>query len=128
MPIDNGVNWEGKAGDNDAANVEVTAASTPRTGVIRVKIDANDEPIALAQRTEKEWNDRSPLDDVLAIASANSGLVRFIHPSGDILGLAVTFDGKTRKELGVGDQATSEDGSVVLRRVEVSFSPPPPSN
>lgn len=131
MPMDEGVNWEGKAGTEAGANIEVTATSSPeKTGVIRLEFKANAEPPLLAKETAKEWNARSPLDDVIAIASANSGLVRFLHrePTGEIVGIAVTFDDETRKELAPGDHATAHDGSVLLRRVNVSFSAPAPSN
>ncbi len=48
MPIDDGVNWEGKAGAAGAAYIEVQAASTPTVGVVRVTIAENDTAVVSA--------------------------------------------------------------------------------
>ncbi len=124
MPIDDGVNWEGKSSAANAAYIEVEAASTPTVGVIRVAIAQNDTPEVLAVRTETEWNARMPIVGVFAIAAKGTGLTRFLHPGGQILGMAVTFDGKPRMPLGVGEQESSLGNDVTVRRVRVDLNSP----
>jgi len=119
MPFDDGVNWEGKANTANGAYIEVEAASTPTVGVIRVAIAQNDTPDVLAARTETEWNARAPIAGVFAVAAPGTGLTRFRHPGGRILGMAVTFDGKPRMPLGVGEQESSPGKDVKIRRVQV---------
>lgn len=118
MPFDDGANWGGGANAASGVDIEVQAASTPTTGIVRVAIEPNDTPEDLARKTANEWNARRPIADVFAIATANSGLTRFLHPGGQIVGIAATFDGKTRTPLGVGDSASSLTGDVSVQRVQ----------
>lgn len=124
MPIDDGVNWGGTASAASGAYLEVAAASDPTVGVIRVEIVQNDTPQVLADRTETEWNARMPIAGVTAVAVAGTGFTRFLHPGGQIVGIAVTFDGKPRMPLGVGDQESSQGIAVTLKRVMVDPNNP----
>lgn len=119
MPIDAGVNWGGSASAASGAYIEVSAASNPAVGVIRVEIAQSDTPVLLAARTETEWNARAPIAGVTAAAIAGTGYTRFLHPGGQIVGMAVTFDGKPRMPLGVGDQVSSQGNDVTIKRVMV---------
>jgi len=116
MPFDDGIDWGGGPGAN-GVNIEVEAASTPKTGVIRVLLDKG-TPAELAEAAAAEWNARKPIDNVCAIAY--NSLTRFLHPGGTILGIAVTFDGKVRKLLEVGQSEASVDCAVTITRVKTA--------
>lgn len=119
MPFDDSINWGGSANAAGGVDIEVEAASTPTTGVIRVAIAQNDTPQILAARTESEWNARAPITGVSAAAIPGTGFTRFLHPGGEIVGMAVTFDGKPRMPLGVGEQESSQGNDITIRRVMV---------
>lgn len=122
MPIDDGLDWDGKANADGAAYVEVEALSTPKTGVIKVQIKKDDSAEILAQKTAKEWNDRDPIAGIFARHEPNSGLVHFEHPYSNVQRMGVAFKGTAITDIDIDQRVLFPNGVGVTRReVEVTI-------
>jgi len=115
------VNWEGTANTASAAYIEVEAASEPKVGIIRVRIDDGDTAETLAARTAKEWNDRDPIAGIFALHQSGTNLAHFLHPYSEVKRMAVAFQGHPLADVQTGQKVTSSIG-VSIERVEVDVT------
>jgi hypothetical protein len=101
--------------------------SSPQTGAVQIQIGNNPSADDIASMLADEWNEQEPIADVSAAADDNVTVFTLTGSlsEDEITGMAVTFPGQQKIQLGAPDPdygawVTWGDGGVRVRRKSLS--------
>jgi hypothetical protein len=127
-----GADWEiippKEVAESGSIAVEVTVADgSPQTGSVQIQTGNNATADDIASMVADAWNQQEPIEDVSAAAQDNVTVFTLTGSlaEDEITGMAVTFPGQQKIELGAPDPeygawASWEAGSLRVRRKSVS--------